>query len=111
MIDMSCHHAFRKKHKKVVQTLINHGVQFSMNLLLDCGHCKFITEIWNSMILYAKIRVALRLWYNQTIELSNRPGGLSWCETMGNLDKLGNKYTCKTIGFTIFIRKWRKPKR
>ncbi|MEX0932498.1 MAG: YhbY family RNA-binding protein [Candidatus Pacearchaeota archaeon] len=27
------------------------------------------------------------------------------------LDKLGKNYTCKKIGFTIVIKKWRKDKR
>ena len=27
------------------------------------------------------------------------------------LSRLGNYYTAKTVGFTIFIKKWRKPKR
>jgi len=27
------------------------------------------------------------------------------------LEKLGEKYTAKIVGFTIFIKKWRKPKR
>jgi len=27
------------------------------------------------------------------------------------LEKLGKKYTAKTIGFTIIIKKWRKEKR
>lgn len=27
------------------------------------------------------------------------------------LDVLGKNYTCKIIGFTLVIRKWRKPKR
>ncbi len=27
------------------------------------------------------------------------------------LEKLGRNYTAKTVGFTIFIKKWRKSKR
>jgi len=27
------------------------------------------------------------------------------------LDRLGNKYTGKIIGFTIVLKKWRKPRR
>ncbi|MEK6873637.1 MAG: YhbY family RNA-binding protein [Nanoarchaeota archaeon] len=27
------------------------------------------------------------------------------------LDKLGNNYTYRILGFTIFIKKWRKPMR
>jgi RNA-binding protein YhbY len=27
------------------------------------------------------------------------------------LEKLGRKYTAKIIGFTIVVKKWRKPKR
>jgi RNA-binding protein YhbY len=27
------------------------------------------------------------------------------------LDKLGKNYTCRVIGFTLIIRKWRKNKR
>jgi len=27
------------------------------------------------------------------------------------LEKLGNKYTSKIIGFTIFVKKWRKARR
>lgn len=27
------------------------------------------------------------------------------------LDKLGKNYTGKTIGFSIFLKKWRKPRR
>ncbi len=27
------------------------------------------------------------------------------------LEKLGNNYTSKVVGFTIFFKKWRKPKR
>ena len=27
------------------------------------------------------------------------------------LEKLGEKYTTKVVGFTIFIKKWRKPQR
>lgn len=26
------------------------------------------------------------------------------------VDKLGNKYTVKTLGFSIFLRKWRKAR-
>jgi RNA-binding protein YhbY len=32
-----------------------------------------------------------------------------YSETM--LDKLGNNYTAKLIGFKIVLKKWRKPKR
>lgn len=32
-------------------------------------------------------------------------------ETENILDKLGKNYTYKIIGFTVFIKKWRKPKR
>ena len=27
------------------------------------------------------------------------------------LEKLGEKYTAKVVGFTIFVKKWRKPMR
>ena len=27
------------------------------------------------------------------------------------LEKLGKKYTCRLLGFTIFLKKWRKPRR
>ena len=27
------------------------------------------------------------------------------------LSKLGKNYTAKVVGFTIFVKKWRKPKR
>ena len=27
------------------------------------------------------------------------------------LEKLGEKYTVKVVGFTIFVKKWRKPMR
>ena len=27
------------------------------------------------------------------------------------LEKLGEKYTAKVVGFTIFVKKWRKPRR
>ena len=26
------------------------------------------------------------------------------------IESLGNKFTCRIVGFTIFVKKWRKPR-